>query len=60
MDLVDVAGADDDLELASVKEATLEVFVVVDCRLVDLCPGSSRRGEGGLRSVRLQRCCRHH
>ena len=36
MYLVDVAGADDDLELASVEEATLEVFVVVDCCLVDL------------------------
>ena len=34
--LVDVAGADDDLELASVEEAALEVFVVVDCCLVDL------------------------
>ena len=34
--LVDVAGADDDLELASIEEAALEVFVVVDCRLVDL------------------------
>ena len=36
VNLVDVAGADDNLELASVKEAALEVFVVVDCRLVDL------------------------
>ena len=36
MYLVDVAGADDDLELASVEEAALEVFVVVDCCLVDL------------------------
>ena len=36
MHLVDVAGADDDLELASVEEATLEVFVVVDCCLVNL------------------------
>ena len=34
--LVDVAGADDDLELASVEEATLEILVVVDCCLVDL------------------------
>ena len=34
--LVDVAGADNDLELASVEEATLEVFVVVDCCLVNL------------------------
>ena len=36
MHLVDVAGADDDLELASVEEAALEVFVVVNCCLVDL------------------------
>ena len=34
--LVDVTGADDDLELASIEEAALEVFVVVDCCLVDL------------------------
>lgn len=34
--LVDVAGTDDDLELASIEEAALEVLVVVDCCLVDL------------------------
>ena len=34
--LVDVAGANDNLELASIEEAALEVFVVVDCCLVDL------------------------
>ena len=34
--LVDVAGADNDLELTSVEEAALKVFVVVDCCLVNL------------------------
>jgi len=34
--LVNVAGADDDLELASIEEAALEVLVVVDCCLVYL------------------------
>jgi len=33
---VDVAGAADELELASIGEATLGVCVVVDCCRVDL------------------------
>ena len=34
--LVNVAGADDNLELASIEEAALKILVVVDCCLVDL------------------------